>query len=80
MVIGARPSDVLVQFLVESVVLSLLGGLIGVALGYGGSWPAAIAPATRMAAGVFRWDQERPNETRTPTTVRNKQVGGNGFC
>jgi len=31
--IGAQPADVLAQFLVESVVLSLLGGLIGVAFG-----------------------------------------------
>jgi putative ABC transport system permease protein len=38
MAIGARPGDVLVQFLVESVVLSLLGGLVGVGAGYGGSW------------------------------------------
>ncbi|HEX7973358.1 MAG TPA: ABC transporter permease [Anaerolineales bacterium] len=33
--IGARRSDILLQFLVESMVLSLLGGLIGVALGWG---------------------------------------------
>jgi putative ABC transport system permease protein len=38
MAIGARPADVLVQFLVESVVLSMLGGLLGVGLGFGGSW------------------------------------------
>ena len=33
MAIGARGSDVLTQFLVESVVISMLGGLIGVAIG-----------------------------------------------
>jgi putative ABC transport system permease protein len=33
--IGARRQDILLQFLVESMVLSLLGGLIGVALGWG---------------------------------------------
>ena len=33
--IGARRHDILIQFLVESMVLSLIGGLIGVALGWG---------------------------------------------
>jgi putative ABC transport system permease protein len=35
MAIGARPGDVLAQFLVEAVELSVLGGLIGIALGVG---------------------------------------------
>jgi putative ABC transport system permease protein len=33
--IGARRQDILYQFLVESMVLSLMGGLIGVAAGWG---------------------------------------------
>jgi len=37
MALGARPRDILRQFLVESVVLSSLGGIIGIALGVGGS-------------------------------------------
>ena len=37
MAIGARGSDVLTQFLVESVVMSLLGGMVGLALGFGGA-------------------------------------------
>jgi putative ABC transport system permease protein len=35
--IGARGSDVLTQFLVESIVMSLLGGVIGLLVGYGGA-------------------------------------------
>ncbi len=35
--IGARAREVLLQFLVEAIVLSLLGGLIGVILGVGGT-------------------------------------------
>lgn len=35
---GARPRDVRLQFLLEALVLSLLGGLIGVMAGVGGSW------------------------------------------
>jgi putative ABC transport system permease protein len=33
--IGARKRDILIQFLTESSLLSLLGGLIGIALGWG---------------------------------------------
>jgi putative ABC transport system permease protein len=50
MAIGARRSDVLIQFALESVALSLVGGLIGLAIGAGGAvlvaklanWPAAV--------------------------------------
>lgn len=35
MAVGARPRDILWQFLVEAIVLSLIGGIIGVLLGYG---------------------------------------------
>jgi putative ABC transport system permease protein len=41
--IGAEEGQVLMQFLVEAVVLSLLGGLIGVALGLGLSGIASFA-------------------------------------
>jgi putative ABC transport system permease protein len=60
MAIGARGKDVLLQFLVEAIVLSLFGGLIGIALGFGLSaaaekflaWPTAIPPdAIGMAFG-----------------------------
>ena len=68
MAIGARGSDVLTQFLVESIVMSVLGGLIGLAVGFGGaallghltgwatSTPASavvIAVAFSAAVGVF---------------------------
>jgi putative ABC transport system permease protein len=37
MAIGARGSDVLTQFLVESIVMSVLGGVIGLGAGLGGA-------------------------------------------
>jgi putative ABC transport system permease protein len=50
--IGARGSDVLTQFLVESIVMSILGGLVGLGVGIGGAelvghftgWSTAVSP------------------------------------
>jgi putative ABC transport system permease protein len=36
--LGARPRDVRLQFLLEAVILSLIGGLVGVLAGVGGSY------------------------------------------
>ena len=38
MAVGARQSDILMQFLIEALMLCLLGGAIGVGLAYGFGW------------------------------------------
>ena len=40
MSVGARGIDIMSQFLIESIMISLTGAFLGVALGYGGSWIA----------------------------------------
>jgi putative ABC transport system permease protein len=49
MAVGARPRDILMQFLVEALALSMLGGLIGLLLGVGAAragallgWPSIV--------------------------------------
>ncbi len=66
--IGARGADVMRQFLVESVVMSVFGGIIGIGVGFGGAavlqhftgWGTTIAPAMAgiaigfsAAVGIF---------------------------
>ncbi|MCX3304050.1 ABC transporter permease [Bacillus sp. NEAU-CP5] len=49
--LGATRGQILTQFLIESVVLTLIGGLIGIGLGYGGAslvsliagWPSLVS-------------------------------------
>ena len=41
MSVGARGIDIMSQFLIESILISLTGAILGVALGYGGSWLAS---------------------------------------
>lgn len=61
MAVGARGSDILLQFLVESVVLSVGGGLVGIALGVGAAkvvsaqfgWPTLVSPESAALAFLF---------------------------
>jgi len=68
MAVGARPRDILAQFLAEAVLLSLMGAIAGVALGLSGStllerwaeWPTVIqseavfmAVFAASAIGIF---------------------------
>jgi putative ABC transport system permease protein len=51
--LGARSDDVLIQFLVESLVLASLGGLIGSAAGLG--TVALVALVTPLPAAISSW-------------------------
>jgi len=45
--IGATPNDIRMQFLTEAILLSLVGGLIGVLAGVGGSWIFGVVSEMR---------------------------------
>jgi putative ABC transport system permease protein len=64
MAVGARERDILLQFLAEAVVLSLLGGTIGILFGYGASkllgkikifsqFQTVVSPGSVLLAFVF---------------------------
>jgi len=64
--VGAKPQDILIQFLIESVTLSVVGGAIGVLIGFLGSlvinqfitttvtlWSVALAFGVSAAIGII---------------------------
>jgi len=61
MAIGATEADVQRQFLIEAVVLSMIGGAIGIAFGVGSSllitnmlgWPVLVSPLSIVVAVFF---------------------------
>jgi putative ABC transport system permease protein len=61
MAIGATEGDVQQQFLIEAIVLSLIGGAVGIALGLGASstiantlgWPVLVSSKAIVIAAVF---------------------------
>lgn len=50
--VGARPDDIRMQFLIETTVTTLCGGVAGIALGYIG---ARIVATQFQLGGVFSW-------------------------
>lgn len=59
--IGARRRDILTQFLAESIVVSVVGGLIGILLGWGltlvvtqwAGWSTSVSPGSVLLAFFF---------------------------
>ncbi len=54
--VGATPEDIRLQFLIEALLLSVVGGLIGIIVGVSGSWIFSAASDMRtvvMPASIF---------------------------
>jgi putative ABC transport system permease protein len=59
--VGAKGRDILLQFLIESLVLSLMGGLLGIGIGIGGTlilssftqWPTLFSMEAILLAFLF---------------------------
>jgi ABC-type antimicrobial peptide transport system permease subunit len=59
--VGAKSRDILLQFLIESLVLSLIGGVLGIAIGIGGTyvlsiftqWPTLLSIRAILLAFLF---------------------------
>jgi ABC-type antimicrobial peptide transport system permease subunit len=63
MAVGARGRDILMQFLIEAILLCLVGGLIGIALGRG---------ASIMVSSVLHW----PTATSVQAVILSVVVAG----
>ena len=87
--VGARSRDVLRQFLLEAVMLSLVGGLVGIALAMVGAWaiadllqwptrmsPAAIGVAFAFAAAIGIFFGFYPAR-RAAASIRSRHCGTN---
>lgn len=51
--IGATKSDIMTQFIIEAVILTIMGGIIGISLGAGFTWLAGYA--IRAFGGFMSW-------------------------
>ncbi|WP_460489180.1 ABC transporter permease [Curvibacter fontanus] len=52
MAVGARPTDILAQFLIEAVTLSLMGGALGVLLGAVATWGVGTLAGWQVSMSV----------------------------
>ena len=61
MAVGAKRRHIMLQFLIEAIIMTVMGGLLGVAAGIGGAqllttmvgWPTIISPQAVATAFLF---------------------------
>jgi putative ABC transport system permease protein len=61
MAVGAKARHILLQFLVEAMILSMIGGIVGIALGIGSAhlvarfahWPSLVSPVAVAGSFLF---------------------------
>jgi putative ABC transport system permease protein len=61
MALGAKRRHIMLQFLIEAIIMTVMGGLLGIAAGIGGAqllttlvgWPAIISPQAVAIAFLF---------------------------
>ena len=77
MSVGARGVDILSQFLIEAIMISITGGLIGVIIGCGASWivkSVAHWPIFIQPWSVFLLSQSAPSpESSSDGILQRKQ-------
>src|SRR3546814_14907101 len=86
MAVGARGRDILAQFIVAALTLSLIGGLIGIALGVAGAlaparladWPMPIQPQGTLLAFGFAASLRRYLGLYPASRERKTGEAGNG--
>ena len=83
MAVGAKENDILLQFLVEAVVLSLIGGIIGIMLGWGSRrrWRRSRSsrPACRFPACFCRFSFRRRSGYSSVFIPQRKRRGWTRF-
>ena len=81
MSVGARGVDILSQFLIEAIMISITGGLIGVIIGCGASWivksvahwPCLLYTSSNLGVSSFLSQSAPSPESSSDGILQRKQ-------